>query len=220
MNKKNINKKTTIPVFSSTSISSFINRDHSQLNIKKWMEDEKNNSKFNFFLFTNKFINLLMRDGKKVSAAKLFFNMLVFLKKRIDSFSKQKQQKDKETKLIVLNKKDYFNKQMRHDLSVIDYLSQAVDNVTPRVEVRKVRVSGTLYLVPAILSKTRQQTLALNWIIESARKKQTSSHLNFSECLADSLYDAYKKQGHARQKRDELHRTAEANRAYIRYRWW
>ena len=160
---------------------------------------------FNFFLFTDKFINLLMRDGKKTKAAKLFFDMLIFLKKRIE--------KDTDKKLSLV-------KHFTHDISVLHLLSQAVENVTPSLEVRKVRVSGTTYLVPAILRKKRQQTTAIRWIIDSARKKQNNSNLCFSECLADEFFDAYKKQGQARQKRDELHRLAEANRAYIRYRWW
>jgi small subunit ribosomal protein S7 len=163
------------------------------------------NSQFNFFLFTEKFINLLMCDGKKGKAAKLFFNMLLFLKKKVE--------KDKD-------KKSSLGNHFVHDLSVLHFLSQAVENVTPSLEVRKVRVSGTTYLVPAILSKKRQQTTAIRWIIESARKKQKTSNFNFSECLADEIFDAYKKQGQARQKRDELHRLVEANRAYIRYRWW
>ena len=53
-----------------------------------------------------------------------------------------------------------------------------------------------------------------------SKKKQKNSKLKFAQCLADEIYDAFKKQGQARQKRDELHRLAEANRAYIRYRWW
>jgi small subunit ribosomal protein S7 len=158
-----------------------------------------------FFLFTDKFINLLMRDGKKIKAAKLFFDMLLFLNKKIE----------KDT-----DKKSSLAKQLVHNLSVLHFLSKAVENVTPSLEVRKVRVSGTTYLVPAILSKKRQQTIAIRWLIESARNKQKKSNGGFSECLADEIFDAYKKQGQARQKRDELHRLAEANRAYIRYRWW
>jgi small subunit ribosomal protein S7 len=169
------------------------------------LSSEKEIQQFNFFLFTDKFINLLMRDGKKVKAAKLFFDMLLVLKKRLD--------KDTDKKSSLLN-------YSTHDLSVLHFLSQAVDNVTPSLEVRKVRVAGTTYLVPAILSKKRQQTRALGWIIESAKKRQNNSKFGFSECLADEIFDASKKQGGARQKRDELHRLAEANRAYIRYRWW
>lgn len=97
---------------------------------------------------------------------------------------------------------------------------QAIDNVKPSLEVRKVRIAGTTYLVPAIIPKTRQQTLAIKWIIEAARKKKRKTNLPFSECLASEAIDAFFKQGQARQKRDDLHKLAEANRAYTRYRWW
>lgn len=182
--------------------------------MNKIIPNQKNNTpilsngvkpQFNFFLFTDKFINLLMRDGKKVKAAKLFFDMLLLLKKRLDKDT------DKKSSLI---------KSSMHDLSVLHFLSQAVENVTPSLEVRKVRVAGTTYLVPAILSKRRKETTAIGWIIESAKKRQNNSKFGFSECLADEIIDAYKKQGPARQKRDELHRLAEANRGYLRYRWW
>jgi small subunit ribosomal protein S7 len=194
-----MNKNKTNPI-ENTTVSSNPSSDYFLRNKKK----NKTNH-FNFFLFTDKFIKLLMRDGKKIKAAKLFFDMLLFLKKKI--------QKDTDKKISLV-------KQFMHNLSVLHFLSKAVENVTPSLEVRKVRVSGTTYLVPAILSKKRQQTTAIRWIIESAKKKQNKSNLSFSECLADEIFDAYKKQGQARQKRDELHRLAEANRAYIRYRWW
>ena len=163
-------------------------------------------SNLNFSLFSEKFINLLMIDGKKLKASKLFFDMLLLIKKRIE--------KNSEKKSTNLVQKTSFN------ISVLHVLAQAVENVTPSLEVRKVRVAGTTYLVPAILSKKRQETLAIRWIIESAKKRKKNLKFNFSECLADEIYEASKKQGNARQKRDELHRLAEANRAYIRYRWW
>ena len=163
-------------------------------------------SNLNFSLFSEKFINLLMIDGKKLKASKLFFDMLLLIKKRIE--------KNSEKKSTHLIQKAPFN------ISVLHVLAQAVENVTPSLEVRKVRVAGTTYLVPAILSKKRQETLAIRWIIESAKKRKKNLKFNFSECLADEIYEASKKQGNARQKRDELHRLAEANRAYIRYRWW
>jgi small subunit ribosomal protein S7 len=200
MNKIITNQKATIPIISNGVSGAFLRKKAPVL-----FSERKKKYQFNFFLFTDKFINLLMQDGKKVKAAKLFFDMLLFLKKRLE--------KD-------IDKKSSIRKHFMHDLSVLHFLSQAVENVTPSLEVRKVRVSGTTYLVPAILSKKRQETIAIRWIIESARKKQNNSILGFSECLADEIFDAYKKQGQARQKRDELHRLAEANRAYIRYRWW
>lgn len=170
-----------------------------------FLEQQIETSEYNFFLFTDKFLNLLMYHGKKVKATKLFFDMLPRLKKHIE--------KDTEKKFSLV-------KRNIHNLSILHILSQAVENVKPSIEVRKVRVAGTTYLVPSILSKKRQETTAIRWIIESARKRQNNSKLRFSECLADEFFDAYKKQGQARQKRDELHRLAEANRAYIRYRWW
>lgn len=157
-----------------------------------------------FDIFFTKFINLLMKDGKKTKASKLFFKMLLNLKKKLrKEIEKKNIQKD-----ISLN------------LTLLRVISKAVENVTPSLEVRKVRVSGSTYLVPAVLSKKKQENLALNWIIESAEKRQKNSKLNFSSCLADEIFEAYRKLGQARQKRDELHRLAQTNRAYIRYRWW
>ena len=156
-------------------------------------------SYFNFFIFSEKFINLLMNDGKKIKASRLFFEMLAYFK--------------------TLLEKDLSKNSLRN-FSVLYSLSQAVENVTPTLDVRKVRVAGTTYLVPSILSKKRQETLAIRWIIESAKKRKKNSNLKFSELLAEEVFEAAKKQGYARQKRDELHRLAEANRAYIRYRWW
>lgn len=92
--------------------------------------------------------------------------------------------------------------------------------MTPNLEIRKVRVAGSTYSVPAALSKKRQETLALKWLIEAAKKRQRNSNLEFSTCLAEEIFDASKKLGQARQKRDDLHRQAQLNRAYIRYRWW
>ena len=101
-----------------------------------------------------------------------------------------------------------------------EIMEQAIRNCMPSLEVRKVRVAGTTYLVPAMIPKKKQETLAIRWIIEAAKKKKKTSKLSFAQCLAEEIYDAFSKQGYARTKRNELHRLAEANRAYIRYRWW
>ena len=149
----------------------------------------------NSFLFSEKFINLLILNGKKVKAYKLFFTMLEFLK--------QKMEKQSET-----------------PLSALEIVEHAILNCMPSLEVRKVRVAGTTYLVPAMIPKKKQEALAMRWIIEAAKKKKKTSKLTFAQCLAEEIFDAFLKQGYARTKRNELHRLAEANRAYIRYRWW
>lgn len=96
----------------------------------------------------------------------------------------------------------------------------AINNVKPSLEVRKVRIAGTTYQVPAILEKKKSISQAIRWIIESARTRKNRSKSTFSVCLAEEFLDAFQKQGKARQKRDQLHNIASANRAYIRYRWW
>jgi small subunit ribosomal protein S7 len=146
------------------------------------------------FIFSEKFINFLIIDGKKVKAYKLFFLMLEFL-----------QQKTRKQAEVV---------------AAPEIMEQAIRNCMPSLEVRKVRVAGTTYLVPAMIPKKKQETLAIRWIIEAAKKKKKTSKLSFAQCLAEEIYDAFSKQGYARTKRNELHRLAEANRAYIRYRWW
>jgi len=146
------------------------------------------------FIFSEKFINFLIIDGKKIKAYKLFFLMLEFLQ--------QKTRKQAEA------------------LPAPEIMEQAIKNCMPSLEVRKVRVAGTTYLVPAMIPKKKQETLAIRWIIEAAKKKKKTSKLSFAQCLAEEIYDAFSKQGYARTKRNELHRLAEANRAYIRYRWW
>lgn len=159
-----------------------------------------------FDLFFRKFTNLLMKDGKKTKASKLLFNALLILKKRI--------KKDLERKNYPSQKDNSFN------LTVLRVISRALENITPSLEVRKVRVAGSTYIVPAVLSKKKQETLALKWLLESAKKRQKNSKGDFSSCLSDEILDASRKMGQARQKRDELHRLAQMNRAYIRYRWW
>ena len=146
------------------------------------------------FIFSEKFINFLIIDGKKVKAYKLFFLMLEFLQ--------QKTRKQDQA------------------LAAPEIMEQAIRNCMPSLEVRKVRVAGTTYLVPAMIPKKKQETLAIRWIIEAAKKKKKTSKFSFAQCLAEEIHDAFLKQGYARTKRNELHRLAEANRAYIRYRWW
>lgn len=98
-------------------------------------------------------------------------------------------------------------------------LYQAIENVKPPLELRKVRKGGTTYQVPAIVSQKRQERLAIKWIIESAKKKNKKSN-SFSESLVTEILEAFNKTGRVRQRRDETLKIAEFNRAYTRYRWW
>ncbi len=97
---------------------------------------------------------------------------------------------------------------------------QAIENVKPPLELRRVRKGGTTYQVPAIVSQKRQERLAIKWIVESAYKRKNKKGNSFSESLVTEILEAFNKTGIVRQKRDEILKIAEYNRAYTRYRWW
>jgi small subunit ribosomal protein S7 len=97
----------------------------------------------------------------------------------------------------------------------MDVLEQAIKNVGPIMEVRPRRVGGATYQVPLEVPSSRRLTLAMRWIITSARARTGKS---FSEKLASELLDALNNQGAAVRKREETHKMAEANRAFSHYR--
>ena len=99
-------------------------------------------------------------------------------------------------------------------------LYQAVENIKPALELRRVRKGGTTYQVPAIVKPKRQERLAIKWIIESAEKRKKKNKKSFSNCLVSEILEAFNKTGQPRQRRDEQLKIAQYNRAYTRYRWW
>jgi small subunit ribosomal protein S7 len=98
----------------------------------------------------------------------------------------------------------------------VSVLEQAVRNATPLIEVKPRRVGGATYQVPVEVRPDRSLSLAMRWLVASARARTGKS---MAEKLAAELSDASKKQGAAIKKRDDTHRMAEANRAFAHYRW-
>ena len=91
-----------------------------------------------------------------------------------------------------------------------------LDNVKPEVEVRSKRVGGAAYQVPMQVNRVRQQSLAIRWILMAVReKKGRGTH----EKLAEELLAAYKREGAAVTKRDNVHRMADANKAFAHFAW-
>ncbi|MDR2704170.1 MAG: 30S ribosomal protein S7 [Planctomycetaceae bacterium] len=102
------------------------------------------------------------------------------------------------------------------DKSPIEVFHQALDNVKPNIEVRSKRVGGASYQVPMTVQKNRQQSLAIRWILLAVRdKKGQPAH----EKLATELVNAYNKEGTAITKRENVHRMAEANKAFAHFAW-
>ena len=95
-------------------------------------------------------------------------------------------------------------------------LELALDNVSPAVEVKSRRVGGATYQVPVEVRPVRRNALAMRWVIEAARKRGEKSMMLK---LAGELSDAAEKRGTAVKKRNDVHRMAEANKAFSHYRW-
>ena len=102
------------------------------------------------------------------------------------------------------------------DADPLEVFETAVNHVKPVMEVRSKRVGGATYQVPMPVKKHRQQSLAIRWLIQAAREKKGRPMANR---LADELCDAYRRQGAAMTRRENIHRMAEANKAFAHYRW-
>lgn len=98
----------------------------------------------------------------------------------------------------------------------MEVFEQAMRNVTPVLEVKSRRVGGATYQVPVEVRYDRKEALAMRWIIRSARSQSGSS---MSERLFRELQEASRGQGAAVKRREDLHRMAEANRAFVQYKW-
>jgi len=137
-------------------------------------------------LLASKFINCMMWDGKKTTAQGVFYNALAEIKKRVPN------------------------------AEPIEVFTQAIENVKPHIEVRSKRVGGASYQVPMQVSRARQQSLAIRWILTAIRdKKGRPTHLR----LADEIVAAYNREGAAITKRENTHRMAEANKAFAHFAW-
>ncbi|WP_153556142.1 30S ribosomal protein S7 [Roseimaritima sediminicola] len=134
----------------------------------------------------SKFINCLMQDGKKTVAQNVFYDALEEIGRRLP------------------------------DAEPIEVFEEAIENVKPFVEVRSKRVGGASYQVPMQVNRTRQQSLAIRWVLGAIRdKKGRPTHLK----LADEVLAAYKKEGVAYTKRENTHRMADANKAFSHFAW-
>lgn len=101
-------------------------------------------------------------------------------------------------------------------INPLDVLQRAVDNAKPRLEVKARRVGGATYQVPLEVPTDRQFALALRWLVDFADSRKG---IPMKEALAAEIMDAYQGQGNAIRKRDEVHKMAQANKAFAHFRW-
>lgn len=115
---------------------------------------------------------------------------------------------------IVYKALDLLSKHSKKDH--LDIFEKAIENVRPVVEVKSRRVGGSTYQVPVEVRSVRRNTLAMRWIIESARKRNDK---NMVLRLFNELFDASENKGSAVKRKENVHRIAESNKAFAHYRW-
>jgi len=102
------------------------------------------------------------------------------------------------------------------DISPLEVLQRAVDNAKPRLEVKARRVGGATYQVPMEVTSDRQASLAMRWLVNYADARKGTP---MRKALAAEILEAYQGQGNAIRKRDEVHKMAQANKAFAHFRW-
>jgi small subunit ribosomal protein S7 len=131
-----------------------------------------------------KFINSMMKHGKKAAAEKAFYGAM-------EEITKQ-------------------------GADPLETFKNALDNAKPMLEVKSRRVGGSNYQVPVEIRPERRQALAIRWLIEFSRSRSGRS---MKERLAGEILDAANKRGATIKRREDVHKMAEANKAFAHYRW-
>jgi small subunit ribosomal protein S7 len=139
----------------------------------------------------SRFINCVMRDGQKATAQRVVYEAMDIIQEKLGKETDPNAPKE-----------------------AIQVFQMAVENVKPFVEVRSKRVGGANYQVPIPVNRKRQQSLAFRWIITAAREEKGRP---MSHRLADELYAAARKEGKAMTTREQVHRMAEANKAFAHF---
>ena len=133
----------------------------------------------------SRFINQLMRDGKKAISERAFYSAMDLVRERTDD-------------------------------DPVKIFRRALDNVKPMVETKARRVGGSTYQVPIEVSTRRRSSLGIRWLIGYARSRQERT---MAQRLANEIMDAANDRGGAVKKKEDVHRMAEANKAFAHYRW-
>jgi len=135
-----------------------------------------------------RFINRVMKDGKKTVAQKIIYKTAEEIK----------------------------NKTQDDPIKIFE---TAVLNVGPRMEIRPRRIGGASYQIPVEVKGDRRQALAIRWILKAAENRSSREYHSFAGKLTQELIDASNNLGAAIKKRDEVHRMADANKAFAHFRW-
>ena len=136
----------------------------------------------------SKFVNHLMYDGKKTKSYEIFYNALDTVKAKMQNEEKP----------------------------ALEIWKQALDNITPQVEVKSRRIGGATFQVPTEIRPDRKESICMKNMIQYARKRGGKT---MADKLAAEIMDAYNEQGGAFKRKEDMHRMAEANRAFAHFRF-
>ena len=136
----------------------------------------------------SKFVNHLMYDGKKNTSYEIFYNALDTVKAKMSNEEK----------------------------AALEIWKQALDNITPQVEVKSRRIGGATFQVPTEIRPDRKESISMKNLIAFARKRGGKT---MADKLAAEIMDAYNNQGGAYKRKEDMHRMAEANRAFAHFRF-
>ena len=132
-----------------------------------------------------RFINIVMRKGKKSVAEQIVYGALEEIKTKRGG-------------------------------DVLEIFSKAIENIRPLVEVKSRRVGGATYQIPVEIRHDRSTALAMRWLVEGAKSR---GEKNMGLRLANEIMEAHESKGTAIKKREDMHKMAEANKAFSHYRW-
>ncbi len=158
----------------------------------------------------SKFINSVMKNGKKAVAEKIVYGALERLDIRLKDKSK-KVGRDEEEGGEGSSGKQGFDAD-----ALLDIFDQALDNIRPNVEVRARRVGGSTYQIPVEVRPSRRTALAMRWLKVAASQR---SEKTMAQRLSAEILDAYDNKGIAVKKREDTHRMAKANQAFAHFRF-
>jgi small subunit ribosomal protein S7 len=167
-----------------------------------------------------KFMNTVMVDGKKSVAEKIVYSSLEIVYRKVETKHNVEEDDGREGSSgsaggQLKPNETIYNSAGARSL-VLSKFKIALDNVTPSVEVKSRRVGGSTYQVPTEVGSLRKQALARRWMVDAAKKRNEKTMV---QRLANEIMDALEGRGAACKKKDDVHRMAEANKAFAHFRW-
>lgn len=165
-----------------------------------------------------RFINVVMRAGKRSIAERIVYTALDEVSKRLKKgkHSKKSETEDGSDGSTTSSSGSAGGKSQVYNKEALEILDKALGNIRPTVEVKSRRVGGATYQVPIEVDTERGLALAMRWIVKAAKDRGEKT---MTLRLAAEMFDAYEGRGTSVKIRDDMHRMAKANQAFAHYRW-